>query len=87
MNPMLGTLNQSRMGNLLSQIQPIKQTMNMVRAAQNPQMMLNQVLSRNPNYQQLNKLIQDNGGDAQKAFYSLANQMGIDPNSVLDALK
>lgn len=71
----------------MNQIQPIKQAMNMVRAASNPSAALNQMLTQNPNYQQINKLIQENGGDAQKAFYSLANQMGIDPQQILDALK
>ena len=83
-NPMLGMLNQSR---LSSQIQPIKNMMNMVRNAGNPQMMAQQMLSQNPNYQQIQKLIAENGGDAQKAFYSLANQMGVNPNDILNALK
>lgn len=80
-------LNQSKMGGLLNQIQPIKQAMQMVRAASNPSAALNQMLANNPNYQQITKLINDNGGNAEKAFYSLAEQMGIDPQQVLDALK
>lgn len=81
---MLSALSQSRM---LSQIAPIKNAMNMVRSAGNPQMMLNQMLANNPNYQQVQQLIQQSGGDPQKAFYSLANQMGVDPNQILNSLK
>ena len=87
MNPMLGALMQGKLSGLMSQIQPIKQAMSMVQAASNPSAMLNQMLAQNPNYQQINKLIADNGGDAQKAFYNLANQMGVDPQQILDALK
>ena len=59
----------------------------MVKTASNPQAAMEQMLSNNPNYQQINKLIQDNGGDAQKAFYSMAEQMGINPDDVLSMLK
>ena len=86
-NPMLGALSQSRLSGLMGQIGPIKQAMNMVRSSGNPQMMMQQMLGNNPQYAQVQKLISENGGDAQKAFYSLANQMGIDPQSVIDALK
>ena len=81
---MLGLLNQSR---LASQIAPLKQAMNALRASGNPQMMLSQMLSQNPQYKQVQELIQQSGGDPQKAFYSLAEKMGIDPDQVLSALK
>lgn len=81
---MLQMLSQNRLSALMGQIQPIKQ---MLASAKNPQAMMQQILSQNPNYQQISKLIQDNGGDAQKAFYALANQMGVDPNEILNALK
>ena len=84
---MLGVLSQSRLSGLTNQIASIKQAMNTVRSAGNPQMMLQQILGNNPQYAQVQKLISDNGGDAQRAFYSLANQMGIDPNEVLNALR
>ena len=71
----------------MNQIQPIKQAMSMVRSASNPGAMLNQVLAQQPAYQQVTKLIADSGGDAQKAFYALAEQNGIDPQQILDALK
>ena len=87
LNPMMGILNQSKMGGLLNQIQPIRTAMQTIRAASNPTAALNQMLANNPNYQQITKLINDNGGDAQKAFYSLANQLGVDPQQIIDALK
>ena len=83
-NPMLSMLNQNRVS---SQIQPIKNALNMVKTAQNPQLMLNQLMQNNPMYSQVQQIIQQNGGDAQKAFYSLAQQMGVDPNQILNQLK
>ena len=41
----------------------------------------------NPQYAQVQKLIQESGGNAQQAFYNLAGQMGVDPNEILNALK
>ena len=71
----------------MNQIQPIKQAMNMVQNAGNPQMMMNQLMQNNPMYSQVQQVIQQNGGDPKTAFYSLCNQMGVDPNQILNSLK
>ena len=55
--------------------------------ARNPQAAIAQMLQNNPNMQKVNQLIQQNGGNAQKAFYSLAKQMGVDPNQILNMIK
>ena len=86
-NPMLAALNGGRMSGLLAQIAPAKQALNMIRSAGNPEAMMQQMLQGHPAYPQIQALIQQNGGDAQKAFYSLANQMGVDPNEVINALR
>ena len=80
-NPILGAANQSK---LTSQITPIRNLMNMVRNAGNPQAMLNQVLQSNP---QIYQLIQQNGGDAKSAFYAMAKQLGVDGDEVIGMLK
>lgn len=59
----------------------------MVRGAGNPNAMLQAMLSRNLQYAQAMQLIQQSGGDAQAAFYKLAEQKGVDPNEILSALK
>lgn len=33
------------------------------------------------------EIVRQYGGDADKAFYALAEQKGIDPNEILDLLK
>ena len=81
---MLSMLNQNRVTN---QMQPIKNALNMVKTAQNPQLMMNQLMQNNPMYAQVQQIIQQNGGNAQQAFYNLAQQMGVDPNQILNQLK
>ena len=87
MNPMMAMLNSGKLSNLAQMVAPYKQAFNMIRASGNPNMMIQQMLGNNPQYAQIQKLIADNGGDPQKAFYNLANQMGVDPNEVINAFK
>ena len=84
MNPMLQQLNQNK---LASQMRLIKNALGMARSIGNPQMMLNQMLSQNPNYQQVQQIIQQFGGDPKQAFYGMCQQMGVDPNEILNQLK
>ena len=59
----------------------------MVRSANNPQAMLQAMTQNNPQMQQVMNVVQQNGGDPQKAFYALCKQKGINPNDVLQMLK
>jgi len=70
-----------------SRAAPLKQMLNTVRMAGNPQAMMDQLLSNNPNYSKALELVRQNGGNAQKAFYNLASQYGVDPNEILNSLK
>lgn len=65
----------------------IKNVLNMVRNANNPSAMLEQLMQNNPQYNQALQLIQQSGGDAKKAFYDLAQKNGIDPAEIINALK
>ena len=76
-NPMLSALMQNKIG-------PVKQAMSMAQAAANPNAMVQRLLSQNPQVQQL---IQQAGGDPKKAFYTLAQQMGVDPEQILSQLR
>ena len=84
MNPMLLALNQNRM---VQNLQPIKNMMNMLRSAGNPQMMLQQMTAQNPQMRQVMDLVQQNGGNAKQAFYKLAEQKGVNPDEILNMLK
>ena len=68
---------------MATQMAPIKNLMNTVRFAKNPQAMLSQLMQRNPQFQQISQLIQKANGDPQKAFYALAEEQGVDPNQIL----
>ena len=59
----------------------------MVQTASNPLATLQAMVDKNPQLQQAVDLINRCGGDPQKAFYVLAEQKGVDPNEILDALK
>ena len=84
MNPMLSALNQNRM---VQNLQPIKNMMNMLRSAGNPQMMLQQMMSQNPQMQQAIQYVNQNGGNAKQAFYKLAEQKGVNPDEILNMFK
>lgn len=83
---MLGAVNQSKLSGLMGRLGPIKQAMNAVRSAGNPQAMMSQMMQNNPQYSQAMKLVQEAGGDARAAFYTLAQQQGVDPNEILKML-
>lgn len=76
-NPMLQMLNQSRSSANNNMISLLKNS-------PNPQALLNNLLAQNP---QVTGLINQYGGNPKTAFYALAQQKGIDPNSILDMLK
>jgi len=65
----------------------IKQMMGMINSAGNPQAMMNQMLTSNPQFKQVMDLINQSGGDPRKAFYALAEQKGVDPNDILSMMK
>lgn len=82
---MLGILQQLMSSS--PQMGAIKQMMNMVRGAQNPQAMMNQMLTSNPQMKQVMDIINEAGGDPQKAFYDLAKKRGVNPQDILDMMK
>lgn len=65
----------------------LKQMLQAVRAARNPQAMLNQMMMNNPQYQQVMNYIQQNGGDPQAAFYKMAQERGVNPDDILSQLR
>lgn len=61
----------------------IKQMMQMAKAMQSPQAAIQQI----PQLKQAMDFVQQTGGDPQKAFYALAKQKGVDPESILSQLR
>ena len=59
----------------------------MIQGVKNPQALVQQTMNNNAQYKQINDLVQKfGGGDPQKAFYSFAKEMGVDPNEVVSFL-
>ena len=81
---MLRNLQQNQMGQNLNQI---KNMMNTVRSMNNPSVALNNIMSQNPMMRQAMDYVNNNGGDPKTAFYKLANEMGVNPNDILNSLK
>lgn len=75
-NPILQTLNQGKIAPMWSMIQSMK----------NPAALMNQLSQNNPQFSQAMNLIQQNGGDAKKAFYAYANQMGVNGDEIIKML-
>ena len=65
----------------------IKQMMSAIKMAQNPTAMLNQMVMNNPNLKQVMDIVNQYGGDANKAFTAYAEQNGINPNEIMGMLK
>lgn len=72
-NPMLQSLNQNR----------IMQSIQTIKALGNPQMMLQQM----PQYREIMDYVNANGGDAEKAFYAKAKEMGLDAEEIVKAMR
>lgn len=60
----------------------------MYKGIQNPQAFLqNAIMQRNPQIAEVMNYIQQNGGDAQAAFYKYAQDNGVNPQDILNMLK
>ena len=54
--------------------------------AKDPMGAINQIAMNNPQMQQVMSVINQNGGNAKQAFYTMAQQRGVDPNVILQQL-
>ena len=59
----------------------------MLKSMGNPQAMLNQALQNNPKMKEVQNLIQQSGGDPEKAFRTKAAEMGVNPDDIINMLK
>lgn len=71
----------------MQSLTPIKNMMSMIKSAGNPQMMIQQMISQNPQIKQAMDYVNQNGGNAKDAFYKLANESGVNPDEVINMLK
>ena len=64
-----------------------KQMMNVIQTAQNPQAMLNQMIQNNPQLKQVMDVINQHGGDIDKAVRTVAEQNGLKPEDVMEMFR
>ena len=65
----------------------IKELMNTIKAAQNPQTAMQVLINKNPQLRQAVELVNQNGGNAEETFYKLAKERGINPEDILSMLR
>lgn len=64
----------------------LKNLINVIKFSKNRQLALQSLMNQNPQIQQIYNLMQSSGNPEQ-LFYSLAQQYGVDPNSILQELQ
>ena len=65
----------------------VKQLMQTVQMAQNPQAAIQRLTQNNPAMKQAIDYVNANGGNPKEAFYKLAQEKGVDPQTILNSLK
>ena len=75
------------MGNINPQIvQSVKRMMNMLKGVQNPQQALTMATKQNPQLAAVMNMISGSGMSPQQLFYQIAQQNGVDPQSIINML-
>lgn len=76
--------NTPAMGNMAQ----IKNTIAMLKAAKNPQALMQQMMSQNnPGMQKAMQYVREHGNDPKAAFENLAREKGLDPDEIMNLLK
>jgi hypothetical protein len=85
MNRLYQQLNQQQsLSAPLSEAAELNRT---VQNASNPNVLMNKLIQSNPRLKMAYNMVQQNGGNAKQFFYQLAQQRGIDPNTILNQLR
>ena len=65
----------------------IKQMMNTVRMARDPQAAMMGMVQSNPQLQQVMEAVRQHGNDPMKAFREMAEANGLDPDEILSMIR
>lgn len=66
---------------------PVRQMLQMVKAAKDPYAYLNSLAQNNPQMRDAINYVKQNGNDPKAAFYKMAQEKGVDPESILSQLR
>lgn len=70
----------------MSNLAPLKNVINTIKAANNPEAMFNQMMNQNPNMRQAMDYVRQNGGDYKQAAQKLMNERGLNPDEIIKQL-
>ena len=87
MNNLYQQLMGSQSHSLPNNLGQIKQMMNLFRNANNPQQLLTNMAKQNPQIQNIMNIVQNTGKSPKDLFYQMAQQKGVNPDDILNALK
>lgn len=76
-----------QLGGMTPQMASIRDMMNAVKVARDPNAAMQTLMRQNPQVAQVMQVIQQNGGDPKTAFYNTARQKGVDPEQILSMLR
>ena len=83
-NPMLSQLGKANTQAMMGGINNVKQAFGAIKSMGNPQILINKAISQNP---ELKAVLDECGGDYQKAFYRAAEMKGVNPDEILSQLR
>ena len=79
MNPIIQTM--AKNSPMMAQA---RQMVNSIKSCGNPQVMVNQMLTSNP---QISQIINQYGGNPKTAFYKYAEANGVNPDEIINLMK
>lgn len=59
----------------------------MMKSSNNPQALVSQLVNNDPRMAEVNKLIEQSGGDPEKAFRAKAQELGVNPEDIMQLFK
>lgn len=86
-NGSVGNAQANSMVNNTQNINNVLGIFNAVKNSSNPMHMLKSMSNSNPMIKQAFDCVEENGGDIKKAFYTLSEKYGIDPNNIMGMIK
>lgn len=70
----------------MSNLAPLRNVINNLRMANNPEALFNQMMSQNPNMKQAYNYVKQNGGDYKQALQTILNEQGLNPDEIVRQL-
>ena len=77
---------QPQEGASLNNLNRIKQMMQMFKNSNNPQQLLTNMVSQNPQMKNVMQLVNNSGKNPKDLFYAMAKQRGVNPEDILRQL-